>query len=439
MERSAGSNVTRTLRIVVLLVAAPLLLGAICAGGDDNSLPELEPFTLEQEQLLHDIRDVAADVRGLDVNLEAVEGTLSQEALAAYFDEQYAKFDEDDIAEFDAFSVALRLLHLIGPDDDYYDLVTSDDGGNILGLYQRDGDRLVLIGDSGVEIDPGDEMTLAHEYVHSFQDGTHDLERLYQYVANDDGDSRTEYGTTISCLIEGDATNSMFLYMEEVYGEEWRDVAFADDVEDEEPTEEENADYPIALSRYGAFNYFECYFFVAALYEDGGLAAVDEAYHNPPSTTEQVLHLDKYQKAEAARSPAPASIEDTLGEDWTLFDLSPFGEFDVFNYVASVLENDFLAAQAAAGWGSGWTSLYVQDQEDLVGDPPVLVHLQLDWDTTGDFLEFVGIYGEVIEVVSDGKWEVDEAKSTLLNRIDIVISSEQQPRDDVTAAQVLRP
>ncbi len=322
MKRSAGPNITRALRAVVLLIAAPLLLGAICAGGDDSNLPDLEPFTAEQEQLLHDIRDVAAAVRGLEVNDKTVEGTLSREIFRAYIDEEYANIDDDDIAEIEAFEAALRLFHLIGPDDDILELASKDEGTSILGMYLFKENRLVLIADGGAEIAPFDEMILAHEYVHSFQDAAFNSEQLYALAENDDGDSRTEYGTTVSCLKEGDASLTMVLYMEETYGDDWQDVAFTDD---EEEDDEAEVTLPPALERYDRFNYIECTRFVTTLYHDGGWDAVDAAYRNPPSTTEQILHPDKFLRSEAPRSSAPASIENSIGEGWSLFDLSPFG------------------------------------------------------------------------------------------------------------------
>jgi hypothetical protein len=244
----------------------------------------------------------------------------------------------------------------------------------------------------------------------------------------------------------------MVLYMEEVYGDDWWDAAFPDGVDEDEEAE---ATLPPALERYEGFNYIECTRFVRALYREGGWEAVNAAYQDPPRTTEHILHPDKFLTREAPRNPAPPSIEDTLGEGWSLFDLSPFGEFDVYNYLATILEDEFVAAQAAAGWGSGSMALYVQDQDDIVGDPAVLVHLRLDWDSTADFLEFLTVFGDVINIVSDGEWEMDQVAETLrwentgeygyvtwnetLNRVDVVISSELQPRNNAMMAQVLRP
>ena len=101
MERTAGSNILRAVRIAVLLVVTPILLGAICAGWEDDGvdLPDLEAFTAEQQELLHEIRDQAAFVRGLDVNDATVEGMLTREQYGVFVEEELLELDDDDLKE----------------------------------------------------------------------------------------------------------------------------------------------------------------------------------------------------------------------------------------------------------------------------------------------------------------------------------------------------
>ena len=57
------------------------------------------------------------------------------------------------------------------------------------------------------QITPDDELTLVHEYVHSYQDGRWNIEELNRLAEKDDDDnSSSEFATTVSCIIEGDAT-----------------------------------------------------------------------------------------------------------------------------------------------------------------------------------------------------------------------------------------
>ncbi len=199
------------------------------------------------------------------------------------------------------------------------------------------------------------------------------------------------------------------------------------------------------VTRLGSFNYRECYWFVSSLYDDGGWAAVDAAYASPPFTTEQILHPEKYETGEASRSAAPSSLENRLDDGWERLDVVPFGEFDVYNYLASVLEDEIWAASAAAGWGSGWMSVYSSAQDDPALDPDVLLHIRLGWDTAADFLEFSVAYGTAIGLLADGNVQLDESAGEIrwegdgeyglvswndtLNRVDVYISSSEAARE----------
>jgi hypothetical protein len=133
--------------------------------------------------------------------------------LTDYYERQAEKTREEEGDELQAWNVAYRLLHLMGPEDDLLDINTSF-SANILGFYSPDDDKLVLVAEQGASIDAGDEGTLAHEYVHSFQDGRWDIEKLDELAQNeDDTHANTEYGATVRCLVEGDASLSEISYL----------------------------------------------------------------------------------------------------------------------------------------------------------------------------------------------------------------------------------
>jgi len=430
---------------IIATLVAPLLLGAVCGGGEGSSLPDLTPFTAEEEGLLHEIRDQAAEVRGLEISPDTKEGTLTREQLTEYVDDVYEP-EDDELAEIAAYNAAYRLLHMIGPDDDIIELVATSDAQSILGFFTREDDSIVLITDPLSEMDAYDEMILAHEYVHSFQHHAFDLnemDKLEEWTGEDD---RTEYSMTLSCLREGDASLAMLQFMEERYGPDWRSELPLDDEDDVEEEE-----IPPAIERYMAFDYNECVTFAQALYDHGGWEAINDAYERPPTTTEQILHPEKYLDLEASRSAAPDSFEDELEEGWSVVEVSPFGEFDVYNYILTNMGNPFAAEDAAEGWGAGWFTLYEREQDEG-DDPHVLLHLQLDWDSSADFSEFMLAFGEVVLTVTEGEWDLDPDGEQLrwdvdgehghvtwdedLNRVDISISSERAPLD--AAAEVLR-
>jgi hypothetical protein len=110
----------------------------------------------------------------------------------------------------------------------------------------------------------------------------------------------------------------------------------------------------------------------AGLYDVGDTAAAASLLHDPPATTEQVLHIDKYLEHER-----PAAIQlPVAAAGFTLGSRDTFGELDVRALVAAFRLPG--AERTAAGWGGGMSALY----RDGSGTPAVV--LRLDWDTEGD-------------------------------------------------------
>ncbi len=378
------------------------LATSACGGGGDSTeeipLPPTAPFTPEQEARIHAIRDSAMDLRGLNVTSTIDEGTLTRDEVKAYFEEVEASSEGEDLEELETFSVAMRMLRIIGPEDDLLSLYSDFWGDGVAGFYSIDDEKLVLISDSG-DLSYDDQSTLAHEYVHSFQAAAFDLDAIDEIVEKEDDTeaARTEYGTTSSCLLEGDAELSQYLYEEQVLGPDPGDLEPANP-----PAASTEPEIPPGFMRYMVFNYNECALWALALYLDGGLTwdKINAAYGSPPSTTEQILHPEKYLAREKASDMPPFDLRDRKGDDWERVESAIFGEFDVYNYVATVLEDEDVAALAAAGWGVGWLNLYSAEGAEPDGEERVMAHVSLEFDTPPDFTEFLNVYNRVIDRLS---------------------------------------
>lgn len=440
------------------VMAVTLAVAGICGSGEPEiPFPESTPFPPEFAERLHSVRDQASELRRLPINRNVVEGTVPREALRTYYDDVSASLDEDERRELEVFNIAWRIMHMIGPDTDILDTALEMESEGILGFYVPDENELVLVGDTA-EFSDDDEWVIAHEYVHSFQYQLFDPKRLGKYVEKEKDDSPTEYGTTIDCVKEGDATLAGIRFAQEKFGPDYFDRLGEDSPPEAEETHA--GDSP-ALERYDAFNYSECPRFVMAIQSDGGWDAVDKLYKDPPSTTEQILHPEKYRKREKATGLRPINLEDRLGDGWKRLDSSIMGEFDVYNYLATVLDDEFSAALAAEGWGVGWISTYAYGTDDTdidIKSQKVLVHIALEWDSLQDLGEFAFVYGALIgKLTSD--YTVDEEKGPLCwkgdpeygyigwdensRRIDIVITNDESARDaatsDFLSGQVRRP
>jgi len=391
------TGVFRRTHVAAAALLALAVLLAACKG-DSEPLPPLTPFEPALLERLHEIRDRAVQVRGLAAYDEIEEGWFDEETLKAYNEKDEEAAREEMGAQLEAWNIALRLLHLLGPDDDLLDASTTFQG-SVVGRYYPSLNKLALIF-GGEEITPEDELILVHEYVHSFQDGRWDIEEMNKLVEKDDDEnSSSEFATTVSCLREGDAMLAMFHYAREVYGPDWYDQIYGEEAEDPEPEPEE--ELRPALKRYFYFNYNECVLFVDAIYDWGGWEAVNDLYDDVPRSTEAILHPDRYLADRDIGSivPLPELHEELDG--WNRLSLGPFGEFDVYNYLLTILEDETAAAAASTGWDGGRMAVYTNEDDD--GDQQVLVHIGLAFDTDADRDEFLRAFQDVLAKIASAQ------------------------------------
>ena len=379
------------------------------------ALPPLTPLDPALQAQAHQIRDTVSSIRGLPAYPGIEEGTIGQAALMDYYQRQADKTREEEGEESQAWNAAFRLLHLIGPEDDLLDIETSF-SSNILGFYSPDDDKLVLVAEQGAAIDASDEATLAHEYVHSFQDGRWDIEKLDDLAQNeDDTHANTEYGATVRCLVEGDASLSEISYL--AAGDPTALLGLMPSPEGESGSSE----IPPGMARYYYFPYDQCFEFVGQLFLSGGLGAlsltagweaVNRAYDDMPTSTEQVLHFEKYMAHEAPGALSLADLSAQLGQGWRQLEDTVFGEFDVYNYLLSSLEGqsgwDDTAGEAAAGWGGGRMATYAHDDATRV-----VLHLSLQWDSPDDLSGFVDAFQQVAGATAGAWWPTDAGITTV--------------------------
>jgi hypothetical protein len=352
---------------------------------------------------IHEVRNRMVEVRELSTG-KVEEGTLERGALIQYYQELNTWGREQEGADFEAWNAAWRLLHMFGAEDDLLDLLTAEGGADTLGFYSFTDNKLALVTEEAGNISIVDRLTLAHEYVHSLQDDRFDLAKLNK-LEDKDG-ANTNYGTTVECLMEGDATFSMVRYAVEKLDAEQQQALLDEWAKEEEGGLDEH-EYPPALERYIAFPYDQCADFVQYIFAEGGWSAVDRAYENVPVSTEQILHPEKYLAGEKPLTLELPDLSDSLGAGWKQLDDSMFDEFDVYNYLLTSLEGqekdaERAATDAADGWGGGRTAVYAGD------DPSrVLIHLRLDWDSQPDTIGFVNTFLYVAGLAAGRWWQPD--------------------------------
>jgi hypothetical protein len=209
----------------------------------------------------------------------------------------------------------------------------------LLGFYEPHEKTMFLGADlRGQELD----STLWHELVHALQDQHYGLEKLLTF-ADDAGD----WQSAVHALAEGDATSAMIDAMFAPKGAHAPDLP--DSVMDLQGALSTGAvaQVPAIIKRSVVAPYLDGLSFVNSLRRRGGWAAVDAAWARLPRSTEQLLHLDKYDANEGfATLPALEPPSATLSHA-TYSDI--YGEETL-----RVLFEEWLPAGAAREAASGW-------------------------------------------------------------------------------------
>ena len=322
------------------------------------------------EPLIQEIAEQTADIRGLpllqDIDSEIIDREQLRENLLVLIEEDYGQEQADLDRD------VLWMLRLI-PDRslDYFALQIDLYTEQVAGYYDIEAGQLFVIGDGGA-LTADQKVTMSHEIVHAIQDQHFGLD-LY-----DEDDPDFDRFTAFQSVYEGDATWTMIewaisnLSMQEI-GE------FLSAGDDTDTSTFDNA--PRYIRESLVFPYSAGFAFVEALIDEGGLEAVDAAMQDPPVSTEQIIHPEKYIN-EPRDLPLEVELPDlqgALGDGWDEVYEGSLGEFDL----TILLEENGVSngSRAAAGWGGTWFVTYQSDDE-------LLTVLSTRWDTENDAVEF---------------------------------------------------
>lgn len=352
-------------------------------GGDDDSSPSnpaasapLPPATLAEMGLIQ--RQVVQE-RGLDPSGEFTRVLFSPAQLHQHIlDDFLLDYTAEEMHED---GIVLEAFGLLNADFDLYNFYLDLLSENIAGFYDNETKEMVVV--QGSKFGGIERLTYAHEYTHALQDQNFDIQDGLQY-SQEACENESERCAALQALLEGDASLSEFnWFMNNATTEDRTDIfAFSDTFES--PVMDSS---PAFISRDFLFPYEEGLAFVQYLYDRGGWEAVDQAYANPPVSTEQILHPQKYPHD----SPVPVLLPDLsmqIGQGWVDIEQDVMGEWYTYLILAHGLQEDArvkdeVAADAAEGWqGDAYTVLYNPEQ-----DATVMV-LRTFWESPQEAKEF---------------------------------------------------
>jgi hypothetical protein len=325
-----------------------------------------DPTQAALREQIDELIAVTEDYRELDFLEPPTVTIVTDEELAARVRKQIEdELDPDDLARDTAVQV---LLGLIGPDLDLLDLYTNLYSEQVAGYY--DGELEEMVVPAETRLSELQKVTLVHELTHALTDQHYEFDARMEKLDEED---RFEELSALQAVIEGDASFTELLYVTELSTTEKLEIvtdALAQDTTVLDQT-------PRFIQDLLVFPYLAGSNFVETLWSsDTGFDRVNEAYLNPPTTSEQIYHPEAYRNGEAAQA---VLLPDTPLPGYQVGEEAIWGEVS-FRVMFEQGLGTLTAERAASGWGGDRYRVMWDGQQVVY----ILVYLG---DTTEDALE----------------------------------------------------
>ncbi len=371
--------------------SGPTLIPTACpASGCPTAAPtptvtlSTTPAATLPPEILNQLLQIQAQVeseRGLHAKSQVPLVLLTRDQLRQrVIDDLKTNYTPTD-AQKDEF--VLGAFGLIPTGLDMLALETNLQTEQIAGFYDDKTQQMYVV--QGEKFGGNERLTYSHEFTHVLQDQNYNLRNGLKY--NDDYcKDHSEYCGAVQALVEGDATESEIFWLRQFStAQDKLDIAGAIAVKS--PVYDSAPDY---IKDSLIFPYQDGNQFVDYLYKQGGWAAVDAAYRNPPTCMAQIMHPELYPDFLPVTVALP-DLQPFLGADWSKVDQNTLGEFDIYELLGrganhSVRLPDNTAHQAAAGW-AGDSYVLFKNSQNL----PALV-LKGQWSTETDSSEFASAF-----------------------------------------------
>jgi hypothetical protein len=285
----------------------------------------------------------------------------------------------------------LKRLDLVPEDYDYYSSMVELMTEQLAGMYDHK-DKFLAIADwIPVELQ---QPTLAHEMTHALQDQYYGLENyLSPDLENDDE------ALALASLVEGDATLVMFAYTMAPLGQRVTDIPdYVELLQQQfsfmEAASPSLASSPGYIKQTLMFSYSFGAEFVKEFLLRNSWNEVESLYKNPPRTTEQIMHPEKFFGEPDLPQDASsiASLHFGTLEPWENEVCSNIlGEFTTY-----LLLREHLGEETARKGAEGWDGDLVTLKEDLQKNFRETLQMTFCWDSEPEALEFRRAYEQYL-------------------------------------------
>jgi hypothetical protein len=374
-----------TLALTLLLAAcgsstgtpAPATSQAPASAAPQTAAPSPQA-SLSLPEVYAQINQQVQAIRGLPEKQPVTPTIVSPDEMAAILKKQ------NDIEEPPALLAAYeRLYHGMGvlPKTDkladvFLDLLSSQVGG----MYVPSDKKLYVVSKAGV-VGPLEKFLYSHEYTHALQDQNFDLQKFQPDSLQDQSDEQMAR----QAVVEGDAYVTMTYWLQQHASATDRAAVLAGSSDPKAQQALERI--PPLIASQILFSALQGTVWVLQQQIGGGWDAINSAFANPPQSTEQILHPDKWASREAPIDvQLPADLATKMGKDWKVGLQDTFGEHQLGVWITNEIPDTAALPgpppESAAGWGG--------DRVALLDGPngAWAIVLKTAWDTAKDAAEF---------------------------------------------------
>ncbi len=325
------------------------------------------PATPRERAAIAELSRAAESVRQLrmrrPVFIEVEDGEAVVRSLRAQIEE----------SEIERAKLIYGALGLLDPEEDLSAVFAGVLGEQVIGYYDPETSRLVvrddvmegLAGAYGPEQTQEARLVLVHELVHALQDQRLDLAKSYEEERTADADN------AFRAVVEGDATLAMLAHALRQQGiplsaataglRQMGDLVDLDALVQGEKLDEAPEIVRVTL----VAPYLRGLQFVAAVHGRGGWPAVNNAHRYPPTTSEQILHPEKFFAREPGEPITVPDNEALLAAGFVRAAEDTLGELELGVYLGQGLASG-IDERASEGWGGDTLVVYVRGRQSAV-------------------------------------------------------------------------
>ena len=338
-----------------------------------------------KQDKLHEVKLGLVKMRGLEFTSEVPIEVKSKEAIKEYLEASLVRDYGDD--KLKNISLAYGKLGLFPQGLDLKEALLEFYSDQVVAFYDPKARKLFLPAEMAggmafnavqflAQRDIMGEMVLAHELTHALQEQHFSIGEKLEILGNDD---KT---LALRCVVEGDALLAGFGYLSGFLNEE--NITQVNDLvvgSIDEARSNLTEEIPVAIMEQLLFQYYGGVSFVSRYLSEQGWVGINQIYADPPLSTEQVLHPEKY--IDNPDPPTRISLGDLsslFSSRWTQIEDNILGELMV-----QVLFTEFISKNRGTSVAKGWDGDRFIAFRD--GDKVSFIWASI-WDSTEDAKEF---------------------------------------------------